>query len=72
LIKPLKGSCSSEAILARDAFMADRGTLETLLQESASGRELVEQGWTDDVSIAAEVNVSTTAPVLRDGAYCSQ
>jgi 2-phosphosulfolactate phosphatase len=72
ILSHLKGRLSPEAILACDAFLAHRPAVETLLHESASGRELVEQGWADDVSIAAELNASTTAPILRDGAYCGQ
>ena len=72
ILSHLKGRSSPEAILACDTFIAHRAALGTLLHESASGRELVEQGWADDVSVAAEMNVSTTAPVLRDGAYRSQ
>jgi 2-phosphosulfolactate phosphatase len=72
ILSHLKGRSSPEATLACAAFMAHRGALGTLLHESVSGRELVDEGWADDVFVAAEVNVSTTAPVLRDGAYCSQ
>lgn len=33
------------------------------------GREVVEQGWHDDVRLALELESSLTAPVLTNGAY---
>jgi 2-phosphosulfolactate phosphatase len=35
----------------------------------SSGRELIEQGFAEDVAIAAELDSSTAVPVLRDGAF---
>ena len=37
----------------------------------ASGRELVERGFAEDVAIAAELASSAVVPVLRDGAFTS-
>jgi 2-phosphosulfolactate phosphatase len=42
------------------------------LHACASGRELVEQGWPDDVAVAAELDASDVVPVLTDGAYTGQ
>ncbi|MGZ4104890.1 MAG: 2-phosphosulfolactate phosphatase [Actinomycetota bacterium] len=47
---------------------ASRALLDTLLA-CVSGRELGARGYTDDVELAAQVDVSTTVPILRDGAF---
>ena len=51
------------------AWQAVEGDLGAALPLTASGRELVDQGWHDDVAIAAELDSSTVVPTLRDGAY---
>ncbi len=60
---------SPEATAAMSAWRAVEGDVGTALSMTASGRELVEQGWPDDVAIAAELDTSTAVPVLRDGAF---
>ncbi len=60
---------SPEAVAAAAAWTAvEDGAREALLA-CASGRELVEQGWPDDVTIAAEVDTSDLVPLLRDGVF---
>jgi 2-phosphosulfolactate phosphatase len=57
---------------ARDAaalLRALRSRLGALLAQCASGRELRERGFPDDVRIAAELDVSAAAPRLRGGIY---
>jgi 2-phosphosulfolactate phosphatase len=39
------------------------------LQECASGRELIDAGFPEDVAIAAEVDASNTVPVLDGPAF---
>jgi len=39
------------------------------IARAASGRELIESGFGDDVEIATEFEVSATAPILRDGCF---
>ncbi|MFF9012709.1 2-phosphosulfolactate phosphatase [Streptomyces sp. NPDC014870] len=39
------------------------------LHRCASGRELYEYGYPQDVAVAAEADTSETVPVLRDGAF---
>ncbi len=39
------------------------------LRACASGRELTDAGYLDDVEIAAELDRSLSVPVLRDGAF---
>lgn len=60
-------SCSPEADAARAADEAVRGREREALLACASGRELDQQGYEHDVTIAAEVNTSTVIPVLGVG-----
>ena len=41
----------------------------SILEQSISGKELIGRGFAEDVALAAEFDASTTAPVLRDGAF---
>jgi 2-phosphosulfolactate phosphatase len=60
---------SPEASAAHAVFKGAREDLERLLLDCASGRELAGKGFSDDVMWASKLNVSTVAPLLRDGAY---
>ena len=53
---------SPEATAAMSAWQAVEGDLGAALPMTASGRELVDQGWPDDVAIAAELDTSTVVP----------
>jgi 2-phosphosulfolactate phosphatase len=61
--------CSPEALAAVAAFHGARTELEPRLRECGSGRELVERGFADDITMAAELDATGTCPILRDGAY---
>jgi phosphosulfolactate phosphohydrolase-like enzyme len=63
----LVGRRSPEAELAAAAFHAVSDRIGALLADCESGRELAELGFAHDVALAAEVNSSRTAPVLRNG-----
>ncbi|RKT82894.1 2-phosphosulfolactate phosphatase [Saccharopolyspora antimicrobica] len=67
IITALPGRRSPEAELAAAAFVAVRDNVADLLADCDSGRELAEMGFAHDVDLAAAVNASRTAPVLRDG-----
>lgn len=69
IIAELTGALSPEAVVARDAFHAAQPDLFDRLMGSVSGVELRERGFPQDVEIAAEFNVSTCAPILREDAY---
>lgn len=69
VISALKGSISPEAIVARDVFHSARLDLLDRLMHSVSGIELCERGFPQDVEIAAALNVSTCAPILRQDVY---
>ncbi len=58
-----------EAIVARDAYLAARRQLATLIRGSISGRELIDRGYPGDVEAALAENVSAIAPVLREGRF---
>lgn len=65
VISALTGALSPEAIVARDVFHSARRDLFDRLMNSVSGIELVEHGFPQDVEIAAALNVSTCAPIMR-------
>lgn len=69
VLDALGGDLSPEAELARDAFRSASENLSRLLRLSVSGRELVDGGFPGDVDLAAERDVSTSAPLLVDGAF---
>lgn len=71
IIQHLTGARSPEAIVAQRAFEDAQATLESYLQQCSSGRELIERGFQDDVGLAAALDVSVCAPILRAGAYMS-
>jgi 2-phosphosulfolactate phosphatase len=59
------GAPSPEARAACGRFGAWDGDLAS----TPSGQELLGWGFGDDVAMAAEIDVSTTVPVLRDHAF---
>jgi 2-phosphosulfolactate phosphatase len=69
IIAALKGEPSPEAQAAVAAFQAAAPSLPEVLSSCASGRELREKGREADVSHAAQLNASTTVPVLAGGAF---
>ncbi|HUG62329.1 MAG TPA: 2-phosphosulfolactate phosphatase [Methylomirabilota bacterium] len=60
---------SPEAVAAIAAFRAAAGDLPGFLAGCASGRELIDAGFPEDVAIAAERDVDQVAPVLRIGIF---
>jgi 2-phosphosulfolactate phosphatase len=62
-------ACSPEAAVAAASFDAMRGAVRHLLTASVSARELAAVGQLDDVRIAAQLDVSQTVPVMRDGVF---
>jgi len=52
---------SAEATLAAAAFEATTGAWPDLVRAAVSGRELLEQGFSDDVDLALQCDVSATA-----------
>lgn len=62
-------SMSPEARAALAAFRDAEKDLSRALAECASGRELIDRGFEQDVIWASERDVSTAVPILRDGAF---
>jgi 2-phosphosulfolactate phosphatase len=58
---------SPEARAARAAFRDIASDLPAALADCASGRELIGNGYPDDVTVAAERSDSSAVPVLVDG-----
>lgn len=69
IIHHLTGTKSIEAQAAEALFLTFRERLHNSLSQIGSGRELIEQGFSDDVRLAAELNVSDIAPRLIEEAY---
>ncbi|MGH2683832.1 MAG: 2-phosphosulfolactate phosphatase, partial [Actinomycetota bacterium] len=60
---------SPEARAAVAAHAAMAHDLGATLADCVSGRELIVRHYDDDVRLAAQADVSTTVPVLDDGAF---
>jgi 2-phosphosulfolactate phosphatase len=69
VLSSMTGDPSPEARAAIAAFRDAAHRLPQDLSECASGRELSEKGWAEDVGYAARLNASTTVPMLTDGAF---
>jgi 2-phosphosulfolactate phosphatase len=60
---------SPEALAAAGVFQALQQKLSLVLRACSSGQELTLKGLADDVNLAAELDASTSVPVLQNGAY---
>lgn len=60
---------SPEATAAAELFAASRSRISELLQECVGGRELIDKGFADDVTVACEMDAATVVPVLRHGVF---
>jgi 2-phosphosulfolactate phosphatase len=60
---------SPEAQVAVAAYRAVEQELAEAMRSCASGRELVDAGFADDVEVAAALDVTEVVPVLRDGMF---
>ncbi len=60
---------SPEAEVALGAWRGIEGRVTASLEACASGRELADLGFADDVTLAAEVDASEVVPMLEDGAF---
>ena len=69
ILKELGGKKSPEAEWAIQSFKAFEKNLAVTINGCASGRELVERGFPEDVDCAIELNVSQAVPVLKDGYF---
>ncbi|MFF0815828.1 2-phosphosulfolactate phosphatase [Rhodococcus sp. NPDC003318] len=60
---------SPEALTAAAAFAAVAPSIGGRLRDCASGRELVAKGFAGDVEVSAELDTTTTVPLLRGLAF---
>lgn len=63
------GPASPEASSAIGAYRAVRNRLPELLRDCASGRELADAGYGEDVDVAAELDASESVPELRGNSF---
>lgn len=69
IVHALLGSKSPEALAAEAVFLAAHEHLQDKLTACASGRELIERGYADDVRLASQLNASSCVPRLVEGAF---
>lgn len=69
ILRHLPGRRSPEARAAIAAFEAAQPHLAEMLRQCGSGQELIQRGREPDLPLAAELDVSETTPLLREGAY---
>lgn len=69
IIAHLPGARSPEADAARAAYRNALPDLAGALRRCSSGKELIAAGYAADVDLAAALDVSDVAPILRNRAY---
>lgn len=69
IISHLAGRRSPEAEAAAAVFAGLRRDLASFMRACSSGRELIELGFANDVTLAAQLDCNNRAPALCDGAY---
>ena len=69
IISYLSGKLSPEAVSAVAAFQVAKSGLSESLRQCSSGKELIERGFSEDVSLASQLNASDCAPILIDAAF---
>jgi 2-phosphosulfolactate phosphatase len=69
IVHHLLGSRSPEADAAAAIYEWAKDHLFHILAASASGKELLERGYGADVELAAMLNCSQVAPVMKNGVF---
>lgn len=69
ILRHLAGAASPEARAGIAMFEGLAERVEAVLFEGASGRELADNGYAEDVRLASELDVSDAVPRLVDQAY---
>jgi len=72
ILSHLPGTRSPESEAALSAYKDLRGQLREKVRACGSGKELMERGFEKDVYLACELNASTNAPLLTNGAFQSK
>ena len=69
ILTRLSGTKSPESESAVAVFHAFEKRIQETIENSSSGRDLVEKGFPEDVEYAAALNISSVVPVLRDRSF---
>ena len=69
VIHYLSGERSPEALVAESAFLGVRGQLPSMFRSCASAVELITQGFSTDVELALDLNISNCVPRFIHNAY---
>jgi 2-phosphosulfolactate phosphatase len=69
IIEASSGQSNAEAELAAAAYTAVKTRLAEIVRGSRSGRELTLGDYGEDVEVALEIESSTVAPLMTNGAY---
>ena len=72
IISRLGGSKSPEARAAEAVFESSRGDLARVLAACASGQELIQRGFPQDVDLASRLDCSESVPLLRGESYVNE
>lgn len=69
IVSRMDSKLSAEAEAAAAAFERFHDRLRKTLAECASGRELIDAGYPDDIDIASDLDADTAVPLLRGNAF---
>jgi 2-phosphosulfolactate phosphatase len=69
IIHALSGSKSPEAKAAENSWIGMQNDVGNILRECASGRELIERGYGNDVDLASALDSSAGVPLLSPEGY---
>jgi len=69
ILSRLQGNKSPEAQVCVHAFQNSRESLEQLIWDCGSGRELRERGYEDDVRHCGRLDTTDAVPILLDGHF---
>ena len=69
ILDGLIGRLTPDAEAARAAYRGMKNRLEDAIRTCASGQELTQAGYAEDITYALAMNVSRAVPMLIDGAY---
>ena len=70
ILDRMAATLSADAQAMRAGYRSLRDELSSAIRSSQSGQELIEAGFSGDVDVAVEANVSSATPMLHDMAYC--
>jgi 2-phosphosulfolactate phosphatase len=69
ILSQLPGTRSPEVEAAIVAFLQVQNQLADAIQRCSSGKELIARGFSEDVRLASQLNISRCCPILKDEAY---